>query len=116
MRFGLGRLFLYVQRLSLFVELHHPVALGVTHAIRKHRGSRAVSGGRTQLLRKTVAVKDVVTQKEGHAVLAYKAAPDDECLRQALRPELLGVSEGNPPLMAVSEETPVQGQVPGCGN
>src|SRR3984893_19546334 len=108
MRFGLALLFLYVQRLSLFVELHDPVALGVTHAIRKHGGSGAVTSRRAQLLWKTVAVKDVVTQNEGNAPLAYKAAPDDECLRQALRPELLGVGEGNAPLLSVSEQTPVQ--------
>ena len=64
-----------------------PVNLGLG----KDAGTCRTLVGAVQLLHQVVTVKDVVTQHQGTGIIAYKVAPNDEGLRQAVRTGLNGI-------------------------
>ncbi len=93
MRLGIARLLFDIQRVATSVELHHPVALGIPHAIGEDGGAALVGRRGAQLLRQAVPIEEVVSQHQRHAAIAHEFAPDDERLREPFRTGLLSVAQ-----------------------
>src|SRR2546421_12497166 len=103
-RLGARGLLLDVQRTALLVELHDTVALRIANTMRKHGRARDVLRGGAQLLREAVTIEDVVAENECNMPRADEPTSDDERLSESFRPRLLGVGQGNAPLLAIPEQ------------
>jgi hypothetical protein len=60
-----------------------------------------------------VAVEDVVAQHQRRRGLTHEVAADDEGLREAVGPRLLGVAELHAPLLAIAQQLAKPRQVLG---
>ena len=104
--------------MAVLVEFHHAEALGVVHVIAEHRGAAVLLGlghRSAQVLRKPVAVEDVVAQHQGAGIAVDEVLADDEGLRQAVGAGLFGVGQLDAVLGAVAQKRLESGQVGGRG-
>src|SRR5206468_329351 len=86
------------------IELHHAVALWVTHVVAENRGARGTLGRRLKRLGQAMTKKNVVAENERHRVRSHEVAADDERVRQTLGSLLHRVLDREPELAAVPEQ------------
>ena len=92
-RTGYLRLFLDRGRLIGSVEGNHAIPFRIGHFVNKDRRALPALRRAAEQFGKRVAVKNVVAENQGAAVVADKVAADDECLCQAFGPRLRGVAD-----------------------
>ena len=107
-RARLDRLFLQPDRAAVGGELDDAVALGIAYPVGEHRCPGRAVGSALEVLGQSVAVEDVVAERQGHPVSADEAPADDEGLGQALGFGLDGVFDPEPEMPAVAEQ-PLEG-------
>ena len=88
------------------IELHHAVALRITHWIGEHGGSGAIAG--LQLGHQVVAVKEVVAQHQGRGPFLQEIRPDQEGLGQSIGTGLDRVLDRQAPGRSIPQE-PLEG-------
>src|ERR1700730_1525352 len=111
MRLRMGRLLLNVECFAPLVELHHAISLRIADTVCEDGSPCIVLYGGAQLIRKAMAVEDVVPENEGNTVVADEPTPNDERLRKAFRPRLLSVRQGDAPFAPVPEQSLILRQV-----
>src|SRR4030095_15696827 len=86
------------------VELDDAGPLRVCDRISEHGRARGLLRGALQVGRQVVTVEDVVPEDQAARVSADERAPDDECLRQALRRGLDRVGDRGAPAGSVTQK------------
>src|SRR6056297_318752 len=103
-RFRLSWFFFNRKNSPLPVKVDYPVPLGVLHVIPEYRCSLGGVGRPLQALRQGVAVKDVVSQNQGHRFSADKLFPQNKRLGNSGRLGLFNITEIKAKLVSVAEE------------
>jgi hypothetical protein len=97
----LPRLLLDRDGSSGHVELDHPVGFGVAHLVSENGGARPRLRRALQNSRQAANVENVVAEHEGYRPVADELAADQKCLRESIRPRLLGIGDLQAPLAAI---------------
>ena len=111
-----GRLLHDLDRAAGGVERHHAVAFRIAHLIGEHRRAVRPRRRRAQQCGQMVGVDQVVAERQRAGLAGDPVAADQEGLRDALGPRLLGIGEAHAEARAVAQQAAELRQVLGRGD